>query len=122
MADNKTKLFFFFFLLAEQGRATILEQVQKVFLRSEKEGIKEKCIPYQERCHTLSSLFFSFGLAIFLVFFIKSQALISRMIYVGYIGLYEGHKHTWDEADFSLKEPIHVLPQITQAVSGGIRI
>lgn len=44
------------------------------------------------------------------------------MIYVGYVGLYEGHKHTWDEADFSLKEPIHVLPQITQAVSGGIRI
>lgn len=109
-------------MLAEQGRATTLELVQKVFLRSEKEGIKEKCIPYQERCHTLSSFFFSFGLAVFLVFFIESQALISRVFYVGYVGLYEGHKHTWDEADFSLKELIHVLPQITQVVSGGIRI
>ena len=59
MTDNKNKLFFFFFFwLAEQGRATTLEQVQKVFLISEKEGIKEKCIPHQERCHTLSSLFF----------------------------------------------------------------
>ena len=66
--------------------------------------------------------FFSFGLAIFLVFIIKSQAPISRLFYVGDIGLYKGHKHTWDEAEFSLKEQMHVLPQITQVVSGGIGI